>query len=91
MQPYAFLGITRREGESAANWRQALNNNTVRGIFPDGFLPFILSTIDDEVKGLRAGTAEYRKALKRALAKLAKAIQTPGTKLNLLVTGAVSK
>jgi iron complex outermembrane receptor protein len=55
MQPYAFLGVTRREGESAANWRQALNNNTVRAIFPDGFLPFILSTIDDF-----AGTAGVR-------------------------------
>lgn len=55
MQLYAFAGLTRREGESAANWRQALNNNTVRGIFPDGFLPFILSTIDDA-----AGTAGIR-------------------------------
>ncbi len=55
MQVYGFAGITRREGESAANWRQALNNNTVRGIFPHGFLPFILSTIDD-----MAGTVGVR-------------------------------
>jgi hypothetical protein len=62
-----------------------------QGPHPRAYHEIVLSTIDDEVKGLRAGTAEYRKALKRALAKLAKAIQTPGTKLNLLVTGAVSK
>lgn len=60
MQPYGFLGVTRREGESAANWRLSNGNNTVRAIFPDGFLPFILSTIDDlagtaGVRGLNAG------------------------------------
>lgn len=62
MQVYGFLGVTRREGESAANWRLPNGDNTVRGIFPDGFLPFILSTIDDlagtvGVRGNAAGWA----------------------------------
>lgn len=55
MQVYGFLGVGRREGESAANWRLPNGNNTVRSIFPNGFLPFILSTIDDA-----AGTVGIR-------------------------------
>ncbi|MFN2602292.1 MAG: TonB-dependent receptor domain-containing protein [Gemmatimonadaceae bacterium] len=46
-QVYAFGGASHREGQSAGNWRQALNDNTVRSIYPDGFLPFINSTIGD--------------------------------------------
>ncbi len=37
----------RRKGQGAGNWRQPLTNNTVRSIFPNGFLPLINSTIDD--------------------------------------------
>ncbi len=55
MQVYGFVGVTRREGESAANWRLPNGNTTVRALFPNGFLPFILSTIDD-----MAGTAGVR-------------------------------
>ncbi|MBA3657039.1 MAG: TonB-dependent receptor [Gemmatimonadaceae bacterium] len=60
MQIYGFAGVTRREGESAANWRLPNGNNTVRALFPNGFLPFILSTINDAagtlgVRGLAAG------------------------------------
>lgn len=46
-QLYAFGGASHREGEAAGNWRQPLNNNNVRSIYPNGFLPFINSTIDD--------------------------------------------
>jgi len=46
-QVYAFGGASHREGEGAGNWRQPLNNNNVRSIFPNGFLPFINSTIND--------------------------------------------
>jgi iron complex outermembrane receptor protein len=46
-QVYAFGGTSHREGEAAGNWRQPLNNNNVRSIFPNGFLPFINSTIND--------------------------------------------
>ncbi|MDP9205087.1 MAG: TonB-dependent receptor, partial [Gemmatimonadota bacterium] len=46
-QIYAFGGISRREGQGAGNWRLPSNNNTVRSIFPNGFLPLINSTIGD--------------------------------------------
>jgi iron complex outermembrane receptor protein len=44
---YAFGGLSRREGTSAANWRQPNANNTVRAIYPDGFLPLITTDIWD--------------------------------------------
>jgi len=47
MQVYAFGIGGRREGQGTGNWRQPLNNNTVRSIFPDGFLPEINSKIND--------------------------------------------
>jgi iron complex outermembrane receptor protein len=47
MQVYAFGIGGRREGQGTGNWRQPLNDNTVRSIFPDGFLPEINSTIND--------------------------------------------
>ena len=46
-QVYAFAIGGRRKGESAGNWRLPNGNNTVRSIFPDGFLPFINSSIND--------------------------------------------
>jgi iron complex outermembrane receptor protein len=46
-QVYAFGGVGRRNGQGAGNWRIAANNNTVRAIYPDGFLPLINSKIDD--------------------------------------------
>jgi iron complex outermembrane receptor protein len=46
-QIYAFGGISRREGQGAGNWRMPSNNNTVRSIYPNGFLPMINSTIGD--------------------------------------------
>ncbi|HEY6089908.1 MAG TPA: TonB-dependent receptor [Gemmatimonadaceae bacterium] len=46
-QVYAFTGISHRKGQSAGNWRLPNGNNTVRAIWPDGFLPFINSTIGD--------------------------------------------
>jgi iron complex outermembrane receptor protein len=46
-QVYAFGGIGRRNGQGAGNWRQPLNNNTVRSIYPNGFLPLINSKIGD--------------------------------------------
>lgn len=47
MQVYAFGGATRRDGQAAGNWRLPNGNNTVRSIFPNGFLPFIESGIND--------------------------------------------
>lgn len=44
---YAFGGASHRDGESAANWRLPNGNNTVRAIWPDGFLPLINTDIWD--------------------------------------------
>jgi iron complex outermembrane receptor protein len=46
-QIYAFGGVSRRKGQGAGNWRMPSNNNTVRSIYPNGFLPMINSTIGD--------------------------------------------
>ena len=47
IEVYGFGGGGRRNGQGAGNWRQPLNNNTVRSIYPDGFLPVINSKITD--------------------------------------------
>ncbi len=44
---YAFAGWGRRTGNAAGFWRRPLDDRTVRAIYPDGFLPFIYSTIYD--------------------------------------------
>jgi iron complex outermembrane receptor protein len=46
-QVYAFGGLGRRNGQGAGNWRISANNNNVRVIYPDGFLPLINSKIGD--------------------------------------------
>jgi len=46
-QVYGFTGVSFREGQGAGNWRLPSNNNTVRALYPNGFLPFINSTIND--------------------------------------------
>ncbi|HMJ18136.1 MAG TPA: TonB-dependent receptor [Gemmatimonadaceae bacterium] len=46
-QVYAFGGISHRNGQGAGNWRMPNNNNTVRSIYKDGFLPMINSSIGD--------------------------------------------
>ncbi len=46
---YAFAGLSRRDGKSAANWRLPNGNSTLRvaGYYPNGFLPLIESDITD--------------------------------------------
>ena len=44
---YGFAGWGRRTGHAAGFFRRALDDRTVRAIYPDGFLPFIYSTIYD--------------------------------------------
>lgn len=44
---YAFGGASNRDGESAANWRLPNGNNTIRALWPDGFLPLIETNIWD--------------------------------------------
>jgi iron complex outermembrane receptor protein len=59
---YVFGGGTLRRGESAGFWRRALDDRTIRAIYPDGFLPMIGSEISDfsGVAGLRGGTLGWQ-------------------------------
>lgn len=44
---YWFGGLSRREGESAGFFRSAGDDRTVPALYPEGFLPEILTTVDD--------------------------------------------
>ncbi len=44
---YGFGGYTHRDSRSAATWRRPLDNNNVRAIHPDGFLPHIEAGVTD--------------------------------------------
>ncbi len=44
---YAFGGWGRRDGLAAGFWRRPNDDRTVRAIYPNGFLPFIATTIYD--------------------------------------------
>ena len=44
---YAFSGYSRRTGESAGFYRRPSQNRTFTGLYPNGFLPEIHSTIGD--------------------------------------------
>ena len=59
---YFFGGGTLRKGESAGFWRRALDDRTVRAIYPDGFLPMIGTKISDfsGVAGLRGDRSGWR-------------------------------
>ncbi|HUO81749.1 MAG TPA: TonB-dependent receptor [Gammaproteobacteria bacterium] len=45
---YAFGGASRRDGDSAGFFRPATDDRTVPDLYPDGFLPNILTEVDDE-------------------------------------------
>jgi len=62
MEVYAFGGGTLRSGESAGFFRRALDDRTVRAIYPNGFLPLIGTKISDfsGVAGLRGEQAGWR-------------------------------
>jgi iron complex outermembrane receptor protein len=59
---YLFGGGTIRSGESAGFFRRALDDRTVRAIYPDGFLPMIGTKISDfsGVAGIRGDRAGWR-------------------------------
>jgi iron complex outermembrane recepter protein len=59
---YFFGGGTIRSGESAGFFRRALDDRTVRAIYPNGFLPMIGTKISDfsGVAGLRGDKAGWR-------------------------------
>lgn len=44
---YSFGNYSKREGKSGATWRRPRDINNIRAIYPNGFLPFITSDIDD--------------------------------------------
>ncbi|HWN18118.1 MAG TPA: TonB-dependent receptor [Gemmatimonadales bacterium] len=62
VEVYAFGGGTLRSGESAGFFRRALDDRTVRAIYPNGFLPIIGTKISDfsGVVGLRGEQAAWR-------------------------------
>ena len=60
LEVYAFSGLTFRRGEAAGFFRRALDDRTVRAIYPNGFLPIINAHIWDGsaaagVRGEKAG------------------------------------
>jgi iron complex outermembrane receptor protein len=59
---YFFGGGTIRSGESAGFFRRALDDRTVRAIYPNGFLPMIGTKISDfsGVLGVRGDKAGWR-------------------------------
>ena len=62
VEVYGFGGGTLRSGESAGFWRRALDDRTVRSIYPDGFLPLIATKISDfsGVTGVRGERNGWR-------------------------------
>jgi iron complex outermembrane receptor protein len=46
-QLYAFGGGSGRDGQAAGNWRRPQQDQVVRAIYPNGFLPYIVSDISD--------------------------------------------
>jgi iron complex outermembrane receptor protein len=44
---YAFGGASRREGDSSGFFRSAGDDRTVPDLYPDGFLPNIITTVED--------------------------------------------
>ncbi len=44
---YAFGGMSRRQATAPGFWRRPLDDRTVRALYPNGFLPFINSTLWD--------------------------------------------
>jgi iron complex outermembrane receptor protein len=59
---YGFGGFGHRRGASAGMWRRPNDDRTLRAIYPDGFLPFIKSDIDDgsATVGLKGTTVGWQ-------------------------------
>jgi iron complex outermembrane recepter protein len=47
LELYSFGNYGQRTGKAGATWRRPQDGNNIRTLFPDGFLPFITSKIDD--------------------------------------------
>ncbi|MEO6244192.1 MAG: TonB-dependent receptor, partial [Opitutaceae bacterium] len=48
---YGFAGVTRKHVEGAGTWRRAGQDNTVRALWPNGFLPVIQTEVYDSSAG----------------------------------------
>ncbi len=48
---YGFAGLTRKHVEGAGTWRRAGQDNTVRALWPNGFLPVIQTEVYDASVG----------------------------------------
>jgi len=59
-----------------------------QGPHPEAYHAAVRARLEQATEGLARGTPAYREAIARALRTLAEEIQRPGTRLNLLVTGA---
>jgi hypothetical protein len=64
---------------------QDASNRALGGVWV-GLEKEVFRVLEDAVKGLKPHTLEYQRALKEALRKLARKIQTPGSSLNRLLT-----
>ncbi|MGH7527955.1 MAG: TonB-dependent receptor [Gemmatimonadales bacterium] len=62
VEVYSFGGGTVRSGEAAGFFRRALDDRTVRAIYPNGFLPLIATKISDfsGVAGVRGDRSGWR-------------------------------
>jgi iron complex outermembrane recepter protein len=61
VEVYSFGTYGQREGKSGATWRRPRDNNNIRAIYPNGFLPFITSDITDaSVAGGAKGGDDFR-------------------------------
>lgn len=58
---YAFGGYSARVGLTGCNFRQASANNTIRAIYPDGFLPLINGQVKDYTAavGMKGAMGEW--------------------------------
>ena len=61
VEVYSFGNYGKRDGKSGATWRRPRDNNNIRTIYPNGFLPFITSEITDaSVAGGVKGGDDFR-------------------------------
>lgn len=58
-----------------------------RGPHPEAYHRYVFDQLELATTGLKPGTPEYREAVISVLKKLGKEVQTPGTRLNQLLTG----
>jgi hypothetical protein len=57
-----------------------------KGPHPEAYHQEVFRVLDNAVKGIKPHTLEYQRALKAALRKLARKIQSPGSSLNRFLT-----